>query len=265
VSDRIGAFFLSTWLAVGPEVAVARVHSSKPQAISVVIADIDRLASALLSALVDEHPDFVVVGTVDNRSSLLSVVRQRADVALLGLDLADGPQSGLAVLPMLHEADPQLRVVLLLNRAEPHSVIEAMHSGARGILLRSEFEPAVLFKCLHRVHEGQIWLNTEEWECVLAAWTQTPHLRVVDAEGAKLLSNREEAVVQLVADGLSNREIARQLSLSEHTVKNYLFRIFDKLGISNRVELVLYAITNPEKSPVETRAEPHLAPGVTSA
>ena len=74
-------------------------------------------------------------------------------------------------------------------------------------------------------------------------------LRVVDAQGSNLLSKREEDVVHLVAEGLGNREIAQQLNLSKHTVKNYLFRIFDKLGVSNRVELVLYAVANPSKIP----------------
>jgi DNA-binding NarL/FixJ family response regulator len=71
---------------------------------------------------------------------------------------------------------------------------------------------------------------------------QVPLLRVVGANGEKLLTSREEQVVALVADGLSNRNVATELGLSEHTVKKYLFRIFEKLGISNRVELVLYAV-----------------------
>jgi DNA-binding CsgD family transcriptional regulator len=71
-------------------------------------------------------------------------------------------------------------------------------------------------------------------------------LHVVNAQGVELLSKREEEVVGLVANGLINREIAEQLGISEHTVKNYLFRIFDKLGVSTRVELVLYALSSPK-------------------
>jgi len=74
--------------------------------------------------------------------------------------------------------------------------------------------------------------------------SQVPSLRVVNSLGAKLLTPREEQVVALVADGLSNRQIAHELQLSEHTVKKYLFRIFEKLGISSRVELVLYAVNH---------------------
>jgi DNA-binding CsgD family transcriptional regulator len=81
---------------------------------------------------------------------------------------------------------------------------------------------------------------------VLEALGQVAPLHIVNAKGKSLLSKREEEVVACVAEGLTNREIARQLTLSEHTVKNYLFRIFDKLGISGRVELVLYALSHRE-------------------
>jgi DNA-binding CsgD family transcriptional regulator len=126
-------------------------------------------------------------------------------------------------------------------------VVEAVRAGARGVFSRSDFESAALCKCVRRVYEGQIWLSTRELDHLLAALAQTPRLQVVDSSGSNLLSNREEDVMRLVAEGLGNREIARQLNLSEHTVKNYLFHIFDKLGISNRVELVLYAMTNAKK------------------
>jgi DNA-binding NarL/FixJ family response regulator len=81
--------------------------------------------------------------------------------------------------------------------------------------------------------------------------TQVPSLRVVSTKGNSLLAPREEQVVALVAEGLANKEIAHELALSEHTVKKYLFRIFDKLGISTRVELVLYAVNHGEHRSAE--------------
>jgi len=79
-----------------------------------------------------------------------------------------------------------------------------------------------------------------------------PFVRLVDNDSANLLTKREEDLVRLVADGLSNRDIARKLNLSEHTVKNYIFRIFEKLGVSNRVELVLYALSNSRRAEIST-------------
>jgi DNA-binding NarL/FixJ family response regulator len=84
----------------------------------------------------------------------------------------------------------------------------------------------------------------------LEAFAQLAPMRVVNADGMRLLTKREEDVVRLLAEGMQNREIAKELSLSEHTVKNYLFHIFDKLGVSSRVELVLYAVSSTKRSPV---------------
>jgi DNA-binding NarL/FixJ family response regulator len=92
------------------------------------------------------------------------------------------------------------------------------------------------------VHLGEIFATAEQLNYLLDSVCQVPSLRVVSANGEKLLTSREEQVVALVADGLSNRDVAGELGLSEHTVKKYLFRIFEKLGISSRVELVLYAL-----------------------
>src|SRR5262249_17490765 len=109
----------------------------------------------------------------------------------------------------------------------------------------------LLCKCIHRVRRGEVWLNNQQMQYLIDAVAQVPSLRVINASGLKLLTPREEQVVALVADGLSNREIAHELSLTEHTVKKYLFRIFEKLGISSRVELVLYAFSHSHSRPAE--------------
>jgi DNA-binding NarL/FixJ family response regulator len=216
--------------------------------ITVAIADVNLMAARLLSDLFKRHPDFAVVSCAVDRISFLRSVRQtKTDVALISTDLQDGLLSGLSVLREVHEADPALRPILLFDRLEPHLVVEGLRAGARGFFSRSNFDFAVLRKCVHRVCEGQVWIGNPELEYVFAALAQTRPLHAGNPDGLSLLSRREEEVMRLVAEGLGNREIAEVLSLSEHTVKNYLFHIFDKLGISNRVELVLYAVTNPKK------------------
>src|SRR5207249_11337063 len=117
-------------------------------------------------------------------------------------------------------------------------------SGAKGLFAFSEYPFRLLCKCIQSVHHGQVWANSEQLQYLIEVVTQVPSLRMVNALGVKLLTPREEQVVALVADGLSNREVAHELCLSEHTIKKYLFRIFDKLGISSRVELVLYAVSH---------------------
>ncbi len=113
---------------------------------------------------------------------------------------------------------------------------------ARGLFCFSVSPFRALCKCIQVVHRGQIWATAQQIDYLIDLVSQVPSLRVVNADGEALVTPREEQVVALVAEGLSNREIAHELALSEHTVKKYLFRIFDKLGISTRVELVLYAV-----------------------
>jgi len=102
----------------------------------------------------------------------------------------------------------------------------------------------LLCKCIQSVHHGQVWATSEQLQYLIEVVAQVPSLMVVNSSGIKLLTPREEQVVALVADGLCNRAVALELRLSEHTIKKYLFRIFDKLGISSRVELVLYAVNH---------------------
>ena len=181
-------------------------------------------------------------------------------MALISSTLQDGNFSGISVISEIHCKYPRIRLVLLIDRSEPEVVVEAFRAGARGVFARSESHFKWLCKCALCVHQGQIWANTKQLEFMLDAVAQAPGLRVVDADGAKLLTKREEDLLHLVADGLGNRDIARQLNLSEHTVKNYMFHIFDKLGISSRVELVLYALNSSKRVPMSvTSDEPDVA------
>ena len=217
-------------------------------AITVAIADGNLMAGRLLSDQLKRHSKFVVVSCACNRTSLVQSVRQtKSAVALISTDLEEGPLSGLAALREVREADPELRPILMFDRSDPHYVVEGLRAGARGLFSRSNFDFAALRKCIRCVCEGQVWIGNTELEYVFAALAEARPLRVVNQEGLNLLSRREEEVMRLVAESLGNREIAGILALSEHTVKNYLFHIFDKLGISNRVELVLYAVSNPKR------------------
>jgi DNA-binding NarL/FixJ family response regulator len=109
----------------------------------------------------------------------------------------------------------------------------------------------MLCKCIHCVSRGEVWVNNRQMNYVLDALSDVPTLRVINSVGRSLLTPREEQVVALVADGLTNRGVASELGLSEHTIKKYLLRIFDKVGISSRVELVLYAMSHGENRPAE--------------
>jgi DNA-binding NarL/FixJ family response regulator len=224
---------------------------SQPKPIRVVVADANLMSCGLVSTGLKRHSQFEVAGSATSADELLRLVENAApEVALISSALQDRPLSGLSVLAEIHSKHPEMRLVLLIDRSEPELVVQAFRAGARGVFSRSESHFAWLCKCVLCVHDGQIWANTQHLEFILDAVAQAPTLRVVDADGATLLTKREEDLLHLVAEGLGNRDIARQLNLSENTVKNYMFRIFDKLGISSRVELVLYALSNSKRAPM---------------
>jgi DNA-binding NarL/FixJ family response regulator len=228
--------------------------------VTLTVADANLMAGRLLSDHFKRHSGFTVVSCVTDKASLLRSVRQtKSDVAIISADLQDGLLSGISALREVREANPDLRPILLFDRPEPQLVIEGLRAGARGVFSRCNFDFAALRKCVRRVFEGQLWVGNTELQYVLDALTLARPLRVVNPDGLNLLSRREEEVMRLVAEGLGNREIADLMALSEHTVKNYLFHIFDKLGISNRVELVLYAVSNPNTGPpVSSQSEKSL-------
>lgn len=150
----------------------------------------------------------------------------------------------MSTLRSFHISHPQVPKIALLDSDDRETVVQAFRSGARGIFCLAQASFSLLCQCIVRVHQGEVSASTQHLNYLLDSVCQVPGVRVLDAGGQNLLTYREEQVVALVADGLSNRDVASELGLSEHTVKKYLFRIFDKLGISNRVELVLYAVRN---------------------
>jgi len=142
----------------------------------------------------------------------------------------------------------RMAVVDLDHGARARALVDAFRAGARGVFFLSESSFKSLCRCVEQVHAGQIWASSAELSEVMDAFTQLAPMRVVNADGMSLLTKREEDVVRLLAEGLQNREIAKELKLSEHTVKNYLFHIFDKLGVSSRVELALYAVSSSKRA-----------------
>ncbi|MGC1372951.1 MAG: response regulator transcription factor [Candidatus Sulfotelmatobacter sp.] len=211
--------------------------------IRVLAAESTRMGSQLLAEALAQEQHFEVAGIEAKGQALIDAVANRKPhVLLLSSTLEGSATLGFEITRQLHSACTDTKIVLLMDTATPSAVVEAFRSGAQGVFSRTESSKA-LAKCVTSVHQGQVWANSAELRYLLQALREAPTMRMVDSRGDEILSKREHDVVQCVAEGLSNREIAKRLKLTEHTVKNYLFRIFDKLGVSSRVEVVLYAFS----------------------
>jgi DNA-binding NarL/FixJ family response regulator len=171
----------------------------------------------------------------------------KPDVALICSDLEDGPESGITVMRKLRHSHQNTSSIMLLQVCKPERVVGAFREGARGVFYRTHSLKA-LSKCIQKVHEGQIWASNDDLEHVFGALAGMKTLHLNGPNGLPLLTRREEDVVRLVADGLKNREIGQKLNVTEHSIRNYLYRIFDKLGVSTRVELILYAFSQRDHS-----------------
>jgi len=181
----------------------------------------------------------VVGSAVRGEEALAALQQTQPDVAVISAQLQDSAFGGYRVLRDLRTHSNRTRGVMLLHSRERELVVDAFRCGARGVVFRDQ-PVEILRKCIHAVHHGQIWASSEIMGVLVEALSETMPVRLRNARGAELLSKREADVVRLVVDGLNNRDIALQLALTEHTVRNYLFHVFEKLGVSSRVELVLY-------------------------
>ncbi len=213
--------------------------------IRVLVVDNTRIHAQLLADALKRDPSLEVVGAVSHSGELIDLVRSnKIDVAVIGCNLDEQPLHGIEVLRQLKSTFAGIRAIVLLDSSKRDVVIEAFRAGARGLFTRHE-SLEMLSKCVRRVYEGQIWANTEQMGYAIEALAAAPTVRAVGANGIELLSKRELEVVRCLAEGLTNREIAARLGLSQHTIKNYLFRVFDKLGVSSRLELLSLTLTQP--------------------
>ena len=218
------------------------------ETIQVLIADSSPIQSQLLTRALKARRELRVFAIVLEAAALHSfMLSNHPDVVLIASnDLPD-----LSLLRWLRISYPNTAPILLVESDDREMVVNAFRSGVRGLFRFNHTPFRTLCKCITRVAQGQIWINTQQMHYLLDALSAVPTLRVVSASGRLLITPREQQVVALVADGLSNREVASELGLSEHTIKKYLLHIFDKLGISTRVELVLYAVSHGENRPAE--------------
>lgn len=219
----------------------SRRHTPKhPNGIRVLIADDYPIFRDGLRKLVDSQPDFRVVGEAGNNAEILKLARQlQPDVLLLNVALPG--QGGLEVLQELANSSCPVRTVVLAAAMEKEQILEALHLGARGILLKDS-TTELLHKSIRTVMAGQHWLGRKGVSDLVQAFRDSLSSNENGQKKIFGLTPRELEMVAAIVAGYTNRDIAQNFSLSEQTVKHHLTNIFDKLGVSNRLELALFAV-----------------------
>ena len=208
--------------------------------VRIVIADDHPLVREGLRRLLDLQPEFAVVGEAGDGLEALKVVKDlRPDVLLL--DLAMPRMNGLDVLRELGELVEAVKTVLLTAGIEREETLQALRLGARGVVLK-ESATQLLYKYIRAVMNGEYWVGHGRIDDLLKTIREVERAPLRDPSPASRLTRRELQVIAAVVEGAGNKDIGATLGLSEQTVKNHLSNIFDKLGVSNRLELALYAV-----------------------
>ncbi|MBK5293111.1 MAG: response regulator transcription factor [Acidobacteriia bacterium] len=208
-------------------------------------------------AIVDDHPivrdglrrlleleeDFEVIGEAENGRQALEIIED-AHPDIMLLDLKMPGMDGLAALQALQHNPHKTRIIVLTASEDKNEWVQAMKLGCCGIVIK-QTQPDLIVKSIRKVQSGEIWLDSHTTAAVMRQFASpADQLAAVGGKGRERspLSNREREIVALVAQGFKNKEMAEKMFISEQTVKNHLHNIFDKLGVSDRLELALYAI-----------------------
>jgi DNA-binding NarL/FixJ family response regulator len=219
-------------------------EGTSPNVIKVFVANLPVMLCELLQGAFEAVPDIQIVAPVNDVLHLVNATRPLpVDIILIGSSMMENTQGAVSILQSLPDFYKNTRVVVLTQDPDYAEVISLFRAGAKGIFGSADLRFELLCKCIRCVHQGQIWAKNELLAHLVSSLSHPRSTNVIDRHGKPLLTTREQQVLHLLSDGLSNSELATILKLSEHTIKNHLFRIYDKLGVSNRMEAVLYALT----------------------
>ena len=220
------------------------VIAEQPQAvrIKVVIADDHPIVRDGLRKLLSLEDDIDVIGEAADGREVLQVVQQTdPDVVLLDLRMPN--LDGLSALQALQQMNKRSKIIVLTASEDKNEFVQAMKLGCSGIVLK-QTAPELIVKSIRKVFSGEIWLDSHTTAAVMRQFAAPGEVIGGGGKGRERspLSAREREIVSLVAQGYKNKEMAEKMFISEQTVKNHLHNIFDKLGVSDRLELALYAI-----------------------
>ena len=217
---------------------ISRISQHGVSTFKVIIVGRDPLTASLLADSLTNNLSCESV-TARHSELLRMLGSSAADLVIISADLNSIAGAGFDLASAVSAAYPSTPIIILLDEPVSDLVIRAFISGARGVF-NPQDSMTDFIDCVERVRKGAIWARKEVSDYLMDALKSIPAPGLLNGDPSSLLSTRELQVVQCAARGKTNKAIASELRLSEHTVKNYLFRAFEKLGVSSRVELLFY-------------------------
>ncbi len=244
-----------TSVGVGENHGVRQSSSAGPL-IRVILADTQAIFRAGLRKIFALEDDIRVVGQAETLPQTQSAVTKfSADVLIFESALAPNPVE--AVTEILRQA-PNLKIVVVTPVSDEQLTLDLFRRGAHGILSR-EVEPELLVDCLRKVAAGESWLESQAVHWVMEAY-RGHSLRPSDTRAKVQLTPKESLIVSCVTQGMKNKEIAVRVGTTEQVVKNYLRKVYDKLGVADRLELALYCLNHHVVDGVKPPPIPVAAP-----
>jgi DNA-binding NarL/FixJ family response regulator len=227
---------------LNPEIRASEPHKGP---IRILIADDHPIVRDGLRKLLSLEDDFEIAGEANDGREVLELIQEHEPDILL-LDLRMPNLDGLATLQAMQTTGKRTKTIILTASEDKNEFVQAMKLGCSGIVLK-QTAPELIVKSIRKVHAGEIWLDSHTTAAVMRQFATAAESGGINGGSSRArerspLSQREREIVQLVAQGYKNKEMAEKMFISEQTVKNHLHNIFDKLGVSDRLELALYAI-----------------------
>ena len=208
--------------------------------IQILLVDSLTMERAGLQMLLSGEPDFELVGSVGD-------LTQAAEMAgtlnphIVVVALSETNHNSLADLRKIVQAAPETRIIVLCRTADTDLYIEAVKNGALGVILKAE-PPEVLPKVIRKVREGEAWLDRTTVASVLSSISRNPPAKDQEEWSlVKHLTQREREIVKMIGQGLNTRKIAKRLFMSESTIRHHLTSIYEKVGVTSRLELLIFA------------------------
>jgi len=225
---------------VGDNVEQAHENEGNGQFIRVILADTQAIFRAGLRKIFALEDDIRVVGQAETLAQTLSAAKKfSCDILIFESALAPDPVE--AVSDLLRQ-NAGLKLVVVTPESSEDLTLELFRRGAQGIVSR-EVEPELLVECLRKVAQGESWLDSKGMHWVMEAY-RTQATRPISSRTKAQLTPKESLIVSCVTQGMKNKEIAVRVGTTEQVVKNYLRKVYDKLGVADRFELALYCLHN---------------------